>query len=69
MRISLISQGNAAQQFDRPQGTTANAIVGDFAGKSVFLTRRNQVINGIGPETELEDGDQITVVPNKRVGR
>jgi hypothetical protein len=69
MRISLVSQGNAAQTFTRDPGVTVGAITGSLEGKSAFLQRGNAVIDNISAETTLQEGDIITVVPNKRVGR
>jgi K+/H+ antiporter YhaU regulatory subunit KhtT len=69
MRLTLQTHGNDPEFLDRNAGTKMGDVVSEQPGRTIILTRNGAVIQGVGPNTILEQGDTITVVANKNVGR
>lgn len=69
IKVTLVTHGNAPDALYRETPCKLRDIVPNQEGKTVFLTRNGAQIQDIGPNTLLENGDTITVVANKNVGR
>ncbi len=71
MKIKLTTQGNPSDVLVRPdtEVTTISKVVGNLDGKSVFVIRNGATLdNEIGEDFRLEDGDEVMLIANKRVG-
>ena len=69
MVVTLISQGNAPQNITKNDGAILRDVVGSVEGRTSFITRQGVTLEGVGPDTKLQNGDQITVIMNKTVGQ
>ena len=70
MRITINRHGQAPKvENNVASGAKLGDLVQARSGETVFLQRNGAMVEGVGPDTRLADGDTITVIQNKTVGR